>query len=512
MAYIKSLQGQNWLFPPNINDMIDENHICFLVEKFVEDLDYSDFDEKFDNGPGHPAYHRRVLLKILIQGMLDRVRSSRKLARASKENLVYMYLAERLNPDFRTISDFRKNNLGLLENVFKETVLLAKEMSLVSVEMFCTDGTKIKANAGKKRLIKREAFDWLDEYIQNELEKGIEQDRIEDELEKKFDKNNKRQKWVKKEIRRTVQEYMKKLKENSKKAKLAIKKTHQAIREQLKKDDLKNISLTDPESRLMLMKKGYYESAYNAQITVDSKKGIIVANDLCQENADDHQGIPQLEQAEQNIGPLPKGLKICDDAGYKNPKLLAYLEKKKLDGYIPQKQQRCKEENKQFNKEFFKYNEKKDVFICPDGREMPHRKTYFNKSGRPTKNYYGSCAKCSVSKQCKGKKDTRVISASPYEASLRRMKAKMQLKKSKEIYAKRQEIVEILYAHIKHNIGFTEFLTRGIKSAKSEFNLACTASNLRRIWTQIKKTNRNITQLKQHIKKNFYPIFTPTEM
>ena len=94
MAYIQSFEGQNWLLPPSIEDMIPENHICFLVENFVNTLDFSKFDEEY-NGAGAPAYHPRISMKILIQGMLSKVRSSRKLAAASRENLVFMYLSEK---------------------------------------------------------------------------------------------------------------------------------------------------------------------------------------------------------------------------------------------------------------------------------------------------------------------------------------------------------------------------------------------------------------------------------
>src|SRR3989338_1741046 len=102
MVYIKSNKNQNWLIPLSIKDMIPKGHICFLVEDFADSLDYTNFDILYD-GAGQPAYRPRIIMKILIMGMLSRVRSSRKLASASRENFVLMYLAEKVNPDFRTI-------------------------------------------------------------------------------------------------------------------------------------------------------------------------------------------------------------------------------------------------------------------------------------------------------------------------------------------------------------------------------------------------------------------------
>ncbi|NJD78669.1 MAG: transposase, partial [Candidatus Methanoperedens sp.] len=112
--FIKSFKNQTWLFPPSIEELIPEDHVCYMVESLIESLDFSVFEIKYD-GVGHPAYHPRILLKLLLMGMLDRMRSSRKLARNARENVVYMYLAEKLTPDFRTISDFRKNNPDLIK-------------------------------------------------------------------------------------------------------------------------------------------------------------------------------------------------------------------------------------------------------------------------------------------------------------------------------------------------------------------------------------------------------------
>ena len=109
MVYIESYKGQQWLFPPAIEDLIPKDHVCYIVESFVESLDFSKFDIKYA-GAGHPAYHPRIILKILTMGFIDKIRSSRRLARNSRENVIYIYLSEKLSPDFRTVSDFRKNN------------------------------------------------------------------------------------------------------------------------------------------------------------------------------------------------------------------------------------------------------------------------------------------------------------------------------------------------------------------------------------------------------------------
>ena len=176
MAYLASFRNQNWLLPPNIKDMIPKDHICFLVEEVVDKLDFTSFDIKY-SGAGHPAYHPRILCKILTQAMIDRIRPSRAIARNSHENVVFMYLAENLVPDFRTISDFRKDNRDLLKDIFKITISTAKELGAIGLEQLSIDGSKLKACASNNSSITKEQLDIklgvVKESIIRETELGI---------------------------------------------------------------------------------------------------------------------------------------------------------------------------------------------------------------------------------------------------------------------------------------------------------------------------------------------------
>ena len=150
MVYMDSYKNQNWLIQQSIKDMIPKDHICFFVEEFVESLNFSKFDELYD-GAGHPAYPPRILMKTLIQGMLSRVRSSRKLSAATRESFVFMYLAEKVNPDFRTIARFRKDNALFIKQSFKKTVELASDYKIIDLSFIGIDGSKIKAQASRKQ-------------------------------------------------------------------------------------------------------------------------------------------------------------------------------------------------------------------------------------------------------------------------------------------------------------------------------------------------------------------------
>ena len=187
MAYITSYKNQDWLLPPSIKQMIPDNHICFFVEEFVESLDFSGFD-MINEGPGHPSYHPRILMKILLQGMLSKERSSRKLASASRENFVFMYLAEKVKPDFRTLCCFRRQNASFIKEAFKESIKLADKHQLLDLSMISIDGTTISANANKKKSLKPEQVEKIEKAIDLIVEEDLKQDGIvsKESLEKVF--------------------------------------------------------------------------------------------------------------------------------------------------------------------------------------------------------------------------------------------------------------------------------------------------------------------------------------
>jgi transposase len=107
MVYVKSNPEQTMLLPTNLRTVIPNNHICYLIENVVDEVNYNEFDKKVE-GPGNPSYHPRIMLKIIINGVCERVTSTRKLEKLTYENIIFKYLSENLNPDFHTIAMFRK--------------------------------------------------------------------------------------------------------------------------------------------------------------------------------------------------------------------------------------------------------------------------------------------------------------------------------------------------------------------------------------------------------------------
>ena len=459
MSYIQTNKNQNWLLPISINDMIPDDHICFLVEEFAESLGYSNFDMQYD-GAGHPAYHPRIIMKIIIQGMLSRIRSSRKLAASCRENFIMMYLAEKTQPDFRTIARFRKDNQIFIKDAFKKTVEIASETNLIDLSFISIDGSKIKAYASKKRYLNKIALDKLDKAIDKMIKEDIGTDELEEEL---FgDKEEGLTGMDKKDIKQIVRDFNKsknksRIKENIRKAKKEIKDTAQ-----------KKISLTDSESRMMKTAKSYTEPSYNAQLSV-SRNQIIISNDVCQDGHDAHQFIPQISNVKENIK-LNKNTKIGLDCEYSDGDNIKFAEDNKIDLYVPSRAQAQEFDGKEqsLNHDKYRYDEKKDEIIS-EGHRYKRSGFYIRKDGKKIWTFY-----C---KELKKKKDI------PYFFKERlRMKSKMDKPESRKVYGLRKITVEPVYGNLKQNLDFREFLLRGLDNVKIEMNIARIAHNLQKIW------------------------------
>lgn len=534
----------------NFGDMIPKDHICNLVVAIVNLVNVADIEEKFIGTPGNPAYSRRMLLRLLVHAAIDGVWSSRKIAKLACENVIYMYLTGNEKPDFRTIALFRSGNKDLVERTFKTVVAVAYKLGILDLGHLSTDGTKIKASASNNHVLSKEDIDWIREIIERGIRIDEEEDRLygdrrgdelppdldtqekirrrveeiekamDEELSENENKNDElphineqeKQKKIEEKIQKKIEEIEqsrgKRLKSAAKKIikahalgdekqKRGIMEKINKVEEEIEKNGQDAVSVTDPESRFMENKKKRKELSYNPQITVDHGVGIIVANDVTQDCTDHDQLQPQIEKTEENVGSLPEGTKISDDNGYFNGPNLRYLERKKLDGYIPDQKLASEMKGKKpkdnpYSKDRFEYDEERDQFICPQG-EILTRKGEYEYNGRLQYAYYGAdCGKCPVRSECAGKNGRRMITSDDYEAERRRMAAKMQSEKGKREYKKRKEAVEWPFGDIKQNMGFREFLTRGIDNVGIEFNIVCISHNLRVMWN---KLERNIAVL-----------------
>jgi transposase len=501
-VYIKSFKNQNWLLPLSLSDLIPEDHVCLLIESFIDQQDFSSFDIKY-SGAGHPAYHPRIILKLLVMGVLDRVRSSRRLARNARENIVYMYLSEKLCPDFRTISDFRKTNPAIVKKVFQHAVALAKSEGMLDLSNLATDGTKLKANASNRKVLSKEELAFLLNFVDNELDEWAKQDSLEDDFFKEVRGNDQLPGASKKMMQKTVKHYIDKLKESGDFFKAELKETLSKAEKELVENNLSKVNTTDPESRFMPSKKGKIEFSYNPQITTE-RNGFILANDVSNRAEDHGQLKPQVNQTKENLKEIPKDTKWSFDGGYLNGANISFLNDMKIDAYISC--QKDKSDNP-YDKSNFVYDKDKDEYICPEGKSLIFQRQTFDKNkNRHIRLYKGTaCKTCHKYKSCTKKKDgVRIIKAGIFEEEREQMKEKMNTQKAHDVYNLRKQIVEFVFGDIKENRGIISFLTRSLETVKTEFNIMSIANNLNKILRKrIEKLNKIQKGIRIEVKNYF---------
>ncbi len=385
------------------------------------------------------------------------------------------------------------------------TVNVAKNIGLVQLNHIAIDGTKIKANASSSNLINQKEIQTIREIIKKGIETDKEEDKIYgdvrgDEVPSELTSREK--------VREIIQNVRKENAYSNNENKLrssSFKLLEEAINSlegknyvfekldkcerELKKTPQQTVSITDPESRWMKNKKGRMEFSYNMQIAVDHNSGIILASTITQDPTDHYQLIPQIEQIIETIGPLPSFTKISADNGYYTKNNLQYLAKNKLDGYIPNRKQVYEskkhfKKNKPFSKYNFRYNHNKDVYICPNNKQLKYKKTYSYKEVLMRQYYCSDCLKCSDQEKCVGKDRVRIITDYGDVLS-KNMALKMETTNGKLEFAKRKETVEWPFGNIKQNLKYTEFITRGLSQTTTEKNLINAAHNIKRIHTEI---------------------------
>jgi len=463
-------QDQMELFPPSVRSLIEDDHLCMVVNDVVKAMDLSCLYQKVSH-EGNPAYHPAMMLKILFYAYAKGIFSSRNIAQAVKENIPFIFLSAWQKPDFRTISDFRKNNLAELGLLFAQTVQLCNQLGMVKLGHVAIDGTKIKANASDAKTydIRR---------IEKEIQRWMDQAETIDAKEDALYGSDKTGDEIPEEIRDQGQR-IEKLK---------------ALKKQLEESGNEKINKTDPDAVFMKTGNGI-KTSYNAQASTDTEHQVIVAADVTNEASDVEQLLPMVEQTEENTSGQ---IEQCSaDAGYSSGENIKAMEKREIDAYIPDREYQAQQRGKttdDFHKEHFIYNEDRDCYICPEGEPLPFSHFQKRKKKDPLRIYRGrNCLACHFFGVCTNNKNGRTISRHPYEKELRQMRQKLDSNTGKAIYAKRKYTVEPPFGHIKSIMGFTSFMLRGIDKVKGEFKLVSTAHNLRKIWLYLKANQQNLT-------------------
>src|SRR6202043_65676 len=147
--------NQAYLLPPSLQDWLPEGHLARFVAEVVEALDLAAIYAKYEAGDGRglAAYDPRMMVRVLIYGYCRGVASSRRIERATYEDVAFRYLAADQHPDHDTIAAFRQQHLECLGRLFLQALQLCQKAGLVKLGHVAIDGTKLEANASRHKSV-----------------------------------------------------------------------------------------------------------------------------------------------------------------------------------------------------------------------------------------------------------------------------------------------------------------------------------------------------------------------
>jgi len=506
-------QNQMYLIPPSAEELIPEGHLVRLVNETIEEMGIAELLRKKQVGGGASRYNPVMMTKLFVYGYMNKVCSSRMLAKAVRENVMYMWLAGGNKPDFRTLNGFRGKMLkGVMEEVFVTAVKMLAAKGYIKLENYFMDGTKIESASGRYTYVWKKTVEKNDRRLDERLRGYIKlaeqvwdeenEDYGDKDLEELKGKDGYTSSDVK-ELAGILKDRIKQLsdEESKKKLKTGLKAVEKECLPRKKKyEKAKRIcgsrnsySKTDPDATFMRMKEdhignGQVKPAYNVQIGTEN--GFVVGYDIFANPNDIRTLKPHMRRQKKRLGTEPDA--VVADAGYGSEENYAYLENKQITAVIKYNMYH-KEKSKKFKDDMSKsenweYNKKEKYYICPNGKKL----TFRERQNRTTGSGYPiqtdryeceSCKYCRLKKQCTKSKRNRVIERNERLLRLKR-KARRTLEDERYAELRKQRSVEVetVFGQIKGNQGYRRFLLRGTEKVSTEWGLLVLGYNFKQIF------------------------------
>jgi transposase len=495
----KNLSGnQIVLFPSNLSDRIPKDHPVRLVDRMIDSLDISSILEGYKGG-GTSSYSPRMMLKVIIYGYLNNIRSCRKIEKALNENIHFMWISGNSTPDFRTINNFRTNRLkDTINTIFSDTVKMLNELGCLSLDVQYVDGTKIESAANKYTFVWKKSVEKNKAKLENQIKAVL--DEIENHIMEDGCENNSEA--VPQDLNADIlKERLEAL--NSKINEKSVKKKVEAIQSELprlkkyeeqleKMGDRNSMSKTDESATFMRMKEdhmnnGQLKPAYNTQISTNEQ--FITNFTVAQTPGDTTILIGHLEKFDQAYD--VQSSTVVADAGYGSEENYEYMESQGIEAFVKYNYFH-KEQKRNFSKEIANienlfYNEVEDFFICPMGQRMENVGT----GNRMTGNGYEivvnsykakNCNNCPLRGICHNAKGERVVTFNKRLKQLKK-KAKELLLSEEGIRHRKKRAIEpeAVFGQIKSNNNFNRFTLKGLQKVQLEFGLIALAHNFRKL-------------------------------
>lgn len=495
-------QRQIQLLPPSLDELIPEKHLVRVVNQVVERLDISSIINQYEGG-GTSAYHPQMLIKVLLYSYAMKIYTGRKMAKALREDINFMWLAAYSRPDFRTINLFRSGILKeTIEDLFKELLLFLLDHGYIKIEEYFTDGSTFVADANRHKLIWKknsERYKAMAEAKFPALFKQIGELSAAEELEYgERDLEELGSKPLSKEavvagverlnqiIENTTEIRKKRKAESLKKQIIEQQEKINKYEEQLQIGQQRSgYSKTDPDASAMTMKNEELLPAYN--VVASSENQFITAITTHQNPNDATCFKKHVESFVFTPG------SITADSIFGTEENYQLLESAEITNYLKYPTFHAvgtKGFKKDiFRKENFPYDPLTDTYICPNSQRLRYMQTRQEKHKRTgfryqTKLYQAQdCRGCSMREMCtRSKENNRTIVVNEqldiYKAMAHR---NLTSDKGKALRGRRGQEIESCFGDFKHNMGFRRFHLRGLEKVNTEISVVAMAHNLRKI-------------------------------
>jgi transposase len=454
--------GQQFLFPPALEDWVPKDHPVRFIREFVEQQDLAKLGFAMPlSMEGRPPYAPGLLLKIWLYGYHQRVRSTRKLEAACRDQLPLLWLSGMIAPDHNSLWRFWRDNKPALRQLFKQSVRLALQAGLVGLVLQAVDGTKIQAAASSGTGWSKEQMQKLLAALEaqlNEAEKQLQEEGPSPEG--------------------TAYRLPEKLEQRE-----ALRAAVKAGLEQLEQDSRTHYHPKEPEARRMKC-EGKRPFAYNAQAVVDQTHGVVVAADITVEETDSQELVRMVEQAQQNTGADSAVLTVAD-GGYGSGAQVAQAAQRKLEVLV-QPQDGGWHKAAGYSAKDFQYDALTGTVTCPQNKPLDYSGEVQQKA-QQVKRYRCHVKDCPVAKLCKDSKGRRVIEIWPHTAAVQQMRKPLASSEARQMLMKRGRIIERHFGHIKQHEGFRRWTVRGAENVRTQWALINLTINLRllhRLWNR----------------------------
>lgn len=416
------------MLPPSLQEWLPKDHEAYFLSDAVDSLDLSQIYTEYSEARGYPPYHPLMMVKLWMYGQMRGVRSSRKLQRATVDDVGFRVLAAGNRPDFRTLSDFRKRHLTAMSELFVQVLCLCHEAGLVKLGHVAIDGTKIRANASKHKAMSYARMQDEEARLRAEVERMFAESDAIDAAEDALYGADRRGDELPPELAdrasrlRVIQE-----------AKAALEQAAREAAEQGGTGDgtpkpKAQRNFTDPDSRIMLDSDKAFVQAYNGQLAVDAEHQVIVAAEVVQATNDKRALIPMVEASVDQVGEVPK--MFSADAGYWSDANIETLEYYEIDAVVAPEKIRHRDWHE----------------ALPPCGPMPGELT---------------------------RKE--------------RMRRRLRTEEGRGEYDQRKITVEPVFGQLKTVQGLRQFLLRGHDNVRREWLLACTGHNLLKLFRAAKR-------------------------